>query len=299
MGESRVLNDGVSGVSAIVTAYQRTEQTLFTLSKLLACSPPPEEVLVHVDGAQMECEEVIRKAYPNVHVLRSTIRVGPGGARNKLVGAVTNDLVASFDDDSYPIDADYFNRVKVLSQQFDDASIFSATVYERDERVRDDSRKEEWTADFFGGACIFRRSDFLGAGGFVPLLLAYGMEEVDLALRLHARCGKILRSSWLRVYHDTNLERHSDAEVTSASIANIALLTYLRYPLSLWPVGFLQIGNRIRWLLRYGRYRGILTGVAMIPAHLRKHRQYCARITSRSMRSYLALRRRPIATRVD
>ena len=60
------------------------------------------------------------------------------------------------------------------------------------------------------GACVYRRSAFLEAGGYVPLPVAYGMEEVDLALRLHSRGGKILTTPWLRVFHNTDLKRHAE-----------------------------------------------------------------------------------------
>ncbi|HET9478215.1 MAG TPA: glycosyltransferase [Pyrinomonadaceae bacterium] len=284
-----------SGVSAIVTAYERIEQTLATLTVIQSCAPAPHEILVHVDDNRLACAGAICDAFPDVRVLVSRERVGPGGGRNKLLAAVTQDLVASFDDDSYPIDSDYFARAQQLFAQHPNASVVCAALYHRGETIAFDERKIEWTADFCGGACVFRRSAFLAAGGYVPLPVAYGMEEVDLALRLHSRGGRILTSSWLRVFHDTDLARHGDPRVTAGSIANLALLAYLRYPVSLWWVGFTQCVNRVLWLLRNGRRRGIWTGVRMIPAHLRAHRQYRLPLAFHDVKSYLALRRAPLA----
>jgi hypothetical protein len=119
------------------------------------------------------------------------------------------------------------------------------------------------------------------------------MEEVDLALRLHSRGGKILSSSWLRVFHDTDLQRHAEPHVTAGSIANLALLAYLRYPVSLWSLGVWQCTNRVLWLLRHGRHRGIWRGLKMIPGHLRAHRSFRLKVSNRAVRSYLALRRAP------
>src|SRR5688500_123760 len=237
-----------NGISAIVTAYERIEQTLATLKVIQNCAPAPDEVLVHVDDNRVECAHAIRDAFPEVRVLLSHERVGPGGGRNKLLAAVKHDLVASFDDDSYPIDSDYFARAQQLFAKHEDASVICAALYHRGETIALDERKAEWTADFCGGACVFRRSAFTEAGEYVPLAVAYGMEEVDLALRLHARGGRILTSSWLRVFHDTDLQRHGDPRVTAGSIANLALLAYLRYPASLWVVGFGQCVKRVLWL---------------------------------------------------
>jgi len=285
----------VTGITAIVTAYQRIKQTLGTLQKLHECQPALDEILVHVDGGQTECEDAIRAAFPDVQVLRSGTCVGPGGGRNKLIAAARNEFVASFDDDSYPIDADYFARASTLFEKFHAASVLSAAFYHQGEAIASDSRTADWVSDFSGGACVYRRSVFLATAGYVPLPVAYGMEEVDLALRLYAQGGKILRTPWLRVFHDTDLKRHADPQVTAGSIANLALLTYLRYPLSCWFVGLGQLGNRIQWLLRNGRARGILKGLVMIPAHLRNNRQYRKKLAAEVVRSYLASRRAPIA----
>jgi len=283
-----------SGVTAIVTAYERIEQTLTTLKVIQSCEPRPAEVLVHVDGNKVRCAEAIRAAFPDVRVLLSQERVGPGGGRNKLMAAASSELVASFDDDSYPIDSDYFDRAVQLFNKQKDASVICAALYHRGEPIALDARNAQWTADFSGGACIYRRSVFLDAGGYVPLPVAYGMEEVDLALRLHSRGARILTSSWLRVFHDTDLQRHGDARVTAGSIANVALLAYLRYPVSLWLVGVGQCLKRIVWLLRHRRLRGICTGVAMIPSHLLTNRQYRMPLRHEAVRSYLALRRAPV-----
>lgn len=282
-----------SGISAIITAYERIEQTLATLKVIQSCVPAPHEILVHVDDDRLACARAIRDAFPDVRVLVSHERVGPGGGRNKLLAAVTQDLVASFDDDSYPIDSDYFARVRQLCDRFPDASIVCASLYHAGEAIGLDERNAQWTADFSGGACVFRRDAFLNAGGYVPLPVAYGMEEVDLALRLHSRGGKILTSSWLRVFHDTDLKRHAEPQVTAGSIANLALLAYLRYPVSLWSIGVWQCANRVLWLLRHGRHRGIWRGLTMIPGHLRAHHQHRRTLTIRAVGSYLALRRAP------
>jgi GT2 family glycosyltransferase len=117
------------------------------------------------------------------------------------------------------------------------------------------------------------------------------MEEFDLALRLHAQDGKILRTSWLRVFHDTDLKGRANPEVTAASIANLALRTYLRYPPSLWIVGLGQCCNCILWLIRNRRWRGILSGLFMIPSYLHAHRAYREAVHADLVRSYLALRR--------
>jgi GT2 family glycosyltransferase len=281
-------------ISAIITAYERIEQTLATLRVIQSCVSPPDEVLVHVDANQIACEDAIRGAFPRVRILRSEAQVGPGGGRNKLVEAAQCEFVASFDDDSYPIDSDYFSRALRVFEKFPEASVICAALYHAGESIGLDERSAQWTADFSGAACIYRRQAFLEAGGYVPLPVAYGMEEVDLAIRLHAHGGKILTTPWLRVFHNTDLKRHGDPRVTAGSIANLALLAYLRYPVSLWGIGVGQCANRLLWLLRHGRTRGIVKGVTMIPGHVWENHRYRAPVSSSVVRSYLTLRKTPV-----
>src|SRR4051794_35629492 len=133
-------------ISAIVTAYARIEQTLATLRVIQSCVPPPDEVLVHVDANQIACEKAIHDAFPDVRVLRSEAQVGPGGGRNKLVEAVQSEFVASFDDDSYPIDSDYFDRALRMFEKFPEASLICAALYHAGESIGLDERSAQWTA---------------------------------------------------------------------------------------------------------------------------------------------------------
>src|SRR5262245_2128808 len=105
-------------ISAVVTAFQRVARTLATLHELEACRPAPDEILVHVYGNQTTCAKAVRQSFPHVTLMMSDTSVGPGGGRNKLIAAARNELIASFDDDSYPIDTDYFSRARLLAEAF-------------------------------------------------------------------------------------------------------------------------------------------------------------------------------------
>lgn len=272
-------------VTAIVTAFRRIEQALETLRRIEACRPAPDEILVHIDANQEACAEAIRSAFPHLRVLRSTYPVGPGGGRNKLVAEARNELISSFDDDSYPLDADYFWRARASMQAFPKATMIGASIFHRGETVTADQMVVSRTASFMSGGVVFRRSDFLAAGGFVPLVVAYGMEEEDLALRFIERGLVLLTSPWLRIYHDSDRSHHTSAAVTAGTISNLALLAYLRYPTRCWSYGVLQVANRVLWSIRMGRFAGIARGLASIPRHLWRHRHLRAPVSMQAMRS--------------
>jgi len=262
-----------------------------TVRNLKACEPPPAEIIVHVDGNQTACASAVRAAFPTARVILSQPNIGPGGGRNKLIAAAASPIVASFDDDSYPLDRDYFERLALLFDHFPEATVIAARIYHINEAVQEPEAAAEWVADFPGGACAYRREAFVQTGGYVPLPMAYGVEEVDLALRLREFRGRVLQTSWLRVLHDTDRVRHSDPRVTAASVANLALLTYLRYPVTLWAIGFGQCLNRIRWLLRNGRWQGIVGGIVSIPSHVLKYHAYRKPVSTKAVLGYLHLRK--------
>lgn len=294
-GAGDALSRPSAPITAIVTAYRRPDVAITTLAKILACDPPPAEVLVHVDGNDTACAAAIQSAHASVRLTLSNTSVGPGGGRNRLIAQAHHHLIASFDDDAFPIDADYFARVHALFDRFSEAAIVTARVFHADETLEAARPEARWVADFSGGACAYRKAAFASLGGYVPVPLAYGMEEVDLAMRLHAQGGRVLDSPWLRVFHDTDRKRHGDPRVTAATISNIAVLAALRYPALLWPVGALQCLNRVRWLLGHGRRAGVIAGIVNIPSEIRRYRAYRHRLSPGAVRSYLRLRRQPTA----
>lgn len=279
-------------VTVVIPTYCRANQLLKTIEKILSCNPYPDEIIVHIDGDDRETEEVLlSSSLTAVSIVCSSEHVGPGGGRNRAIAQAKNSLVASFDDDSYPIDTDYFQRLLILFQLFPDAAVIGASIYHLDESVAADSFSAAWAAEFIGCGCAYRKKVFLQMQGYVPLPVAYGMEEVDLALRLHHAGWSILSSNWLRVFHDTRLEHHAKPHINAASISNQLLLAYLRYPILFWGLGVIQCLSRILWLIRHGRVAGIVKGLCITPALIQQHHDYRQIVSAKSLLSFLHLRR--------
>jgi glycosyltransferase involved in cell wall biosynthesis len=278
-------------VTATVTTYARIDQTLATIRKILACRPAPDEVLVHVDAGQDACAEAIRRAFSDIPIIISRDAVGPGGGRNKLMAVARNVLVANFDDDSYPYDPDFFARAVEIFTRFPQTSVVSGMVIHRHQAIPAAERKIAECGNFSGGAVVFQRDDLIEAGGYVPLPIAYGAEEEDLALRLFDRRKVIMFSPWLRVFHDTTLEHHNDPIINAHVIANIGMLAFLRYPSRYWFYGFGQVANRVRWCVSGGRRRGILRGLVLLPIQILKHRALRAPVSPQAIRAKRKLRK--------
>lgn len=289
-------------ISVVIPTYQRSQDLMITLEKIFACDPYPQEVIIHVDYGDSLTPQILEKNlvnYPNLKILQGDRRVGPGGGRNKAIWLAKNEIVASFDDDSYPLDGDYFARLLTLFNQFPEVAVIGATIYHRNETIEPENYTARWEHSFVGCGCAYRKQSFLDLGGYVELPLAYGMEEVDLSLRLYNQGWKVLMTPWLRVFHDTNLDRHGKPTVTAATISNQMLLTYLRYPLLFWWVGIGQTFSRILWLVRHRRMAGILLGIRNIPYLIYQHRQARSVVSPKTLQDFLRLKRRPLSLSLD
>ena len=281
----------IAKVTAVVPAFNRIGKCIETLSKIYNCVPRPAEVIVHVDADRHEYAKEIKSVFPETKMLGSVNRVGPGGSRNKMIEAASYNLVASFDDDSYPLDCDYFQKVVQVADALTDASIISAALYHPGEEIEPPTSAIVRVGDFPGCACIYRRDHFKEFGGYLPIAVPYGIEEVDLALRYCSRGAVIYRADCLRVFHDNDRSEHADAGITAASIVNIALLAFLRYPVVCWPIGMWQVMRRLVWLIKVGRFAGIFQGVTRIPLELLKFRRSRTALPTLAILSYLRLRR--------
>src|SRR4029077_6972862 len=108
------------------------------IGKILNCRPAPDEVLVHVDDGQESCATALGETFPDISVFVSREAIGPGGGRNKLMAAARNELVANFDDDSYPYDSNFFARALQIFALFPTASVIGAACIHPHESAPDE-----------------------------------------------------------------------------------------------------------------------------------------------------------------
>jgi len=225
-------------ISVAIPAYGHAASLRQSLERIAACSPRPTEVLIHADGGWQVPAEILANLPFAVRVLSSTQRLGPGGGRHLLMQAATEDLVASFDDDSWPLDSDYFAKAWALMQAFPNVAVLSPTVYLREKPPLEPLPETTLERSFEGSASITRRSHYLQLPGYVPVPEAYGVEEADLSLQVHAAGFEILSSPWLRAWHER--PQADNRHTILPWIQNELLLAYLRFPIALQPLGWLR-----------------------------------------------------------
>jgi GT2 family glycosyltransferase len=277
-------------VTAIVPACTRVLELLRCLAAIKSCEPCPAEIIVYVDGGDQRVGDAVAERHPDVRVILGEGFIGPGGARNRLVEEATHELVANFDDDSFPDHADYFARVVHGFEVFSDMAVLSAASQPCEMEMPGYMQ----VGIFSGCGCVFSKRWFSKTTGHVPLRVAYCMEEVDLSLRLNAIGGMIVHDPGLRVCHLRNAAPSLDAESNARVLANVALMAFLRYPLVLFPLGVWNVIRRIVFLIQKGWLAGIGSGLLLIPYYFVAYRGYREPVALRSIISWFKLRRTPV-----
>ena len=283
-------------VGVVVPTYDRGLAVLSTLGRIYACDPRPTEMFVHVDAADGILEGELARRFPEVSVLTSQTRLGPGGGRHRCLLACKVPYAVSFDDDSYPVDVDFFSQVVNLFSTHPRAAIFAANIWHRGAAPIAITDCLIRTSIFTGCGYAIRLSAYREVRGYLPRPVAYGMEETDLSLQLFAAGWEIYDAGRLRVFHDTELAHHNSPEIVSGYVANVGLYAFLHYPISGWYRGFLQVANVVVFSVRMGRIRGLCSGLVRIPLDCYRNRLHRNPIAWQTVRRFLQFRKTGVAS---
>jgi GT2 family glycosyltransferase len=263
----------MESLTIVIPSFGRARQLAEMLERLFKTARISSRILVHVDAGDDVTPTLLEKNFQGaVEWVCASSTKGPGGGRNVLIEMAQTPWVVSFDDDSWPESSDFFEKLAQVISENPKAGVLAFPINVRGQKPTHWPRIVQKASCFENCGCAIRREAFLQTRGFLPLRHAYGMEEADVSLQLLDKGWEILNVPDLLVYHDTGMEHHACPQVNAAQITNTALLAFLRYPVSYWPLGVLQAINRVKYAISVGRYRGILKGLWDIPGACWKFR---------------------------
>jgi GT2 family glycosyltransferase len=261
-------------VAVVIPTYNRGAAVISVLEKIEKCDPKPAEIWVHVDLGDGILERELNQRFPGVEVLTSPTRLGPGGGRHRCLLACNTPYAVSFDDDSYPVDSDFFSQVMRLFSEHARAAVFGARIWLRGEPAKGRTETMIRIPSFVGCGHAIRLAAYRKIRGYLARPVSFRMEESELSLQLFAAGWEIYESGHLRVFHDTDLGHRESAEITSGTITNVGVCAFLNYPIIGWGWGLAQVANLVVWSIRTGHIRGICSGILRIPADCYRNRQY-------------------------
>ena len=278
---------GTVPIAVIIPTYNRGMAVLSALEKIEKCEPRPAETWIHIDVSDGLLERELNRRFPKVGVLTSSVRLGPGGGRHRCLLACSTPYAVSFDDDSYPVDSDFFSSVERLFSEHPKAAVFGASIWHRFEPEKDLTEQLISLPSYIGCGYAIRLIAYRQVRGYLARPVPYGMEECDLSLQLFATGWQIYEAQGLRVFHDTDLKHHQSAEITSGVISNVGLFAFLNYPIIGWGWGLLQVANKVAFCIWMGRVRGIFSGILRIPADCYRYRRYRKPISWKIVKRFL------------
>ncbi|WP_026453429.1 glycosyltransferase family 2 protein [Saccharomonospora iraqiensis] len=226
--------------SVVIATRDRAPELARTLGRLRAVRPAPPVIVVD-NGSGDDTAERVRRDFDGVRLIRNPENVGMA-ARNLGVEAADTPYVAFSDDDSW-WEPGALAQAEILFDAYPRLGLIAATTLVEPERRPDPvcgvmAHSPLGTAPdlpgplvlgFLGCSAIVRRSAFLDAGGFSPLL-HFGAEEKLLAYDLAARGWALCYVDRITAHHHPSAVRPPGAWRRRLERRNNALITWMRRP---------------------------------------------------------------------
>jgi GT2 family glycosyltransferase len=198
-------------ISVMIATRNRRDELRRTLAKLLELDQPADEILVCADGCTDDTSDMVGREFPSCVLLQNDSSRGSIFSRDRLLRTATGEIVASFDDDSYPLDRDFFARVRNLFATYPDAAVISFPELRDDKHYADPTKSPSASPHLISAyancAAVMRRDVYLRSDGF-PEFFGHMYEEPDYALQCYA-LGYVVRfepSLTIR-HHETPRQR--------------------------------------------------------------------------------------------
>jgi GT2 family glycosyltransferase len=220
-------------ISVMIATRNRRTDLERTLRILARMNPQPSEVLVCADGCEDGTVELVRADFPWVALLTNARALGSVPSRDRMLRLTRADVVVSLDDDSYPLEQDFFSLLPHVMRAHPEAAVVTFPEL-RDEglfaygtMVPDSpGRFVSWYANC---AAAMWRHVYLESGGF-PLFFVHAYEEVDYALQCYARGYGVWFEPSLIVRHHVSLVNRDNLRTHQLNARNELWGVWMRCP---------------------------------------------------------------------
>ena len=240
----------------MITTRNRCEELQRTLEKLFDLQPPADEVIICADGCTDGTPAMVRQQFPSCILLENEFARGSVFSRDRLLRAASGDIVASFDDDSYPLEKDFFARVEQLFAEHDDAAVISFPEVRDEEEAahanKTASSPPHLVSAYANCAAAVRRDVYLRSQGF-PFFFTHMYEEPDYALQCYS-LGYVVRfEPSLRVRHRVSSAQRKPIRRHHLNARNELYSVFMRCPFpQLIAVALFRIWRQFRYACNEG-----------------------------------------------
>jgi len=190
--------------TVVVATHNRCEDLRHTLEQLRSLDPRPDEILIFLDGCTDGSREMLDAAFPECTVVENAIRAGSIPCRDRAFRQVTNDLIVSLDDDSYPVDTDFIARISDLVDRHPEAGAFTFPEIRNDGMSPDANFSAaspgHYIAAYPDCAGVMIRSLYGTVAAYLPFF-SHTYEEPDYCVQLYAAGYAVWFEPSLKIRH--------------------------------------------------------------------------------------------------
>jgi GT2 family glycosyltransferase len=219
-------------VGVIITTHNRLSDLQRTIAALSNLVPSPDEIWVCVDGCTDGTAEWLAGEYPAVRTIVHGQSIGSVGSRNELGTSCGCDILLSLDDDSYPVEADFIQRVRNLFA--DRPSLGVATFPQRSDEFPESLTtrnfgSRRYVASYVNSGAAIRQDVFHSLDGY-PSFFFHAYEEPDFALRCAASGWQVLFEPSLTIRHHYTSAQRNEIRTHHRHSRNELWSVFLRCP---------------------------------------------------------------------
>lgn len=289
-------------ISVMITTRNRIEDLKRTVERLSSLNPSPHEILICADGCEDETVDFLKNSFPQVHLFENYVSIGSVGARKALLKEATGDWVLSLDDDSYPLDSDFIEKIESVISRHPEAAVVTFPE-ERDGGTFVSQNKTpespgHYVSSYANCGAVMNRRFYLDQPGF-PVFFVHMYEEPDYALQCYAAGASVWFEPSLVIRHHQSPSQRNQMRRHHQNARNELWSAWMRCP---WPWVLLVTVFRKISQLRYASTEGF-TWVMREPLYwleawcgIRKAFQFREPIPWRIYFAWMCLARRPIHT---
>lgn len=175
--------------AVVIPSHNRCDDLLATCQQLQKLSPAPDEVFICLDGCTDGSKEMLTREFPNYSVIENVHQQGSVPSRDRAFRMAKSDLILTLDDDSYPIDPAFIEKIGVIVEGHLEAAAITFPEIRTDGRAANPSRSTEsrghYVRDFSDCAGIIVRRLY-GRAAEYPVFFSHAYSEPDFCLQLYA-----------------------------------------------------------------------------------------------------------------
>jgi GT2 family glycosyltransferase len=225
-------------VSIVITTRNRLAELRRTCDVLARLDPPPDEVAICADGCTDGTAEFIRASHPAFRLIEHAESRGSVPSRNEMMRTVTADVVVSLDDDSYPLDGDFVEKVRALFAA--NPRLAVASFPQRSDEFPASLEQTDFghahaIGSFANCAAAVRVPVFHELGGYVDFF-QHAYEEPDFALRCVAAGHEVRFMPVTVIRHHSTPSQRSHIRLHQFHARNEIWSVLMRCPMPMLPV---------------------------------------------------------------